>query len=82
MERLETFLGNLQSQGISATCNWQMERGTGTIEHYTMRDGPRFCMVIFTTYGKEEGFHTYIETGNNTFAEDIETITNTLNKDI
>ena len=82
MNRIKKFLGILESQGISATCNWQMERGNDTIKHYTIRDGQRFCMVLFTTYKQSEGFHTYIETGNNTFAEDIDTIKNQLNADV
>ena len=82
MERLDIFLDKLRQQGININCNWQIERGKGSIEHYTISEGPRFCMVLFHIHGQKEGFHTYIETGSNDFAEDIEAIKKQLNADI
>lgn len=82
MNRLESFLAILRGQDIDATCNWQMKRGNGFVEHYTMRDGQRICTVIINDFGDNKGFEVYLNTGNDYFAQDIEAIKNQLNADV
>lgn len=61
MKLLEFFLERLTKNGFDWTCDWQMDKGPGRLDHYTIHKNGEFIQVIFQCFGESKGFTHYLE---------------------
>ena len=78
MKRLEAFLYLMRSKGFNCICNWETQAGPGLISSYRITHKDGWMLVIFQTFGMDDGFTHYIESAETNMDKCVEEITKIL----